>query len=717
MTVPKVSIIVPVYNVEKYISACLDSLVNQTLRDIEIICVNDATPDNSIHIIEDYMRKDRRIRLVHHEVNQGLGPARNSGVEVALAPYVGFVDSDDMVALDMFEKMYNEISIVDNIDLVCCPIAGISEDGLTRTKAGCFRNGRYSSVDFLSRPEFYELLLPCWNKLYKTEYVRKIKQLPIVSEDQPFLADYIKVTKNIFVIEGTAYFYRNRFDSLSKPKIHSCKHWDAFFYAHKLFFSILRDKLNNTTALPVQVGKRFFSVFWRIRRFELYKQPTWDEQRRSILIHLRNQDIPIKDVSVLLHVILYVILNFKGAAKTTKSLSLLGQRLCNYFAVYPTNRRLIYFIAHEIFKKLIFIVYSVVDLLEMKFFKMMSFFVRKKVWLVGERLDTAQENGKYFYEYIKYNHPEIKVYYVDSSWANTFKHKLLFYSSDVYANSHYNVAFPHTILGKERYKPSKNMLNVFLQHGITCSDVSPYYGKKKTSINMFVCGATPEYEAVSQDFGYNKNEVVLTGFARFDGLASYKTKRQILLMPTWRRHLMNLSHAEFVKSDYFVALFGFLSDSSMQRYLRENDLQLVFAPHYEMHVYIELFAELASDVVHIVNTKNTNVQNLLKESELLITDVSSVQFDFAYMRKPVIYFWWDYEHIIHTHLKKGYFDFETMGFGTIVKNKSDLIDKIIDIGNNNWENESIYMDRINQFFPYHDTDNCERIYREIMKRI
>ena len=106
MLSPLVSIIVPIYNVEQYLAECLDSLVNQTLRDIEIICVNDASPDKSKDIAEQYAMRDSRVRVVSHVKNQGLGPARNTGVENATAPYIMFIDSDDVVRHNMAERLY-----------------------------------------------------------------------------------------------------------------------------------------------------------------------------------------------------------------------------------------------------------------------------------------------------------------------------------------------------------------------------------------------------------------------------------------------------------------------------------------------------------------------------------------------------------------------------------------------------------------------------------
>lgn len=95
-----ISVIVPIYNVQNYIAECLESIISQTYRDLEIICVDDCGLDNSISIVKKYMKKDDRIKLVHHEENQGLGGARNTGISVANGEYIYFMDSDDKIERD-----------------------------------------------------------------------------------------------------------------------------------------------------------------------------------------------------------------------------------------------------------------------------------------------------------------------------------------------------------------------------------------------------------------------------------------------------------------------------------------------------------------------------------------------------------------------------------------------------------------------------------------
>ena len=113
---PKISIIIPVYKVEKYLSRCMDTILNQTLKDIEIILIDDGSPDNCPELCDEYAKQDNRVKVIHKN-NEGLGFARNSGLEIATGEYVAFVDSDDYVKKSMFEELYNELK-VNNLDVV-----------------------------------------------------------------------------------------------------------------------------------------------------------------------------------------------------------------------------------------------------------------------------------------------------------------------------------------------------------------------------------------------------------------------------------------------------------------------------------------------------------------------------------------------------------------------------------------------------------------------
>ena len=126
---PKVSIIVPVYNEEEYVSTCLDSLINQTLDDIEIILIDDSSTDNSLNILLDYAKKYPNIKVYHNEKNIGQGASRNRGLSLATGEYIGFVDSDDYIRNTMYEDMYKAVLNNNYPEVVTTEIMFVKDDG------------------------------------------------------------------------------------------------------------------------------------------------------------------------------------------------------------------------------------------------------------------------------------------------------------------------------------------------------------------------------------------------------------------------------------------------------------------------------------------------------------------------------------------------------------------------------------------------------------
>ena len=167
---PKISIIVPVYNVEQYLAECIESIRNQSLTDIEIILVDDGSPDNSGAICDDYARKDDRIRVIHKK-NGGLSSARNAGLEVAIGEYIGFVDSDDWVDGEMYEVLYKN-AVENQAEIAACNIAKMGLDGQ-------FENFDIGNKDILfTRAEGMEELIrnqkltfSSCNKIYKRKSI------------------------------------------------------------------------------------------------------------------------------------------------------------------------------------------------------------------------------------------------------------------------------------------------------------------------------------------------------------------------------------------------------------------------------------------------------------------------------------------------------------------------------------------------------------------
>ena len=178
MSKVKVSVIVPVFNVGDYLSTSLDSILNQSLEDIEIICINDGSTDDSLKILENYAKKDNRIKIISKE-NEGQGTARNVGLDNACGEFISFVDADDFIKKDMLEKLYNK-SVNGNLDLVMCKVSSfdnethVIDDNLWYYSLKCFSGFKKEVFNNLDTKEFTSLIsVTPYNKLYRRSFVEK----------------------------------------------------------------------------------------------------------------------------------------------------------------------------------------------------------------------------------------------------------------------------------------------------------------------------------------------------------------------------------------------------------------------------------------------------------------------------------------------------------------------------------------------------------------
>ncbi len=221
----KVSIIVPVYNVEKYLRQCLDSIVNQSLKEIEIICVNDGSTDNSQQILEGYAQKDKRIKIINKK-NLGVWSARNTGMEYATGEYIGFVDSDDYIDEKMYEKLYMNAKS-NKSDMVMCP-AYVFDDNNPELNY----KKPYFSLEYFDKKFdnivfdhtktgnlIFRVNVTCWNKIYRSQFLNEIgaKFHKMYFEDNIFFYENYLKARRISIIRDFLYYYRiNRAGSFIK---------------------------------------------------------------------------------------------------------------------------------------------------------------------------------------------------------------------------------------------------------------------------------------------------------------------------------------------------------------------------------------------------------------------------------------------------------------------------------------------------------------------
>ena len=209
-----ISVIIPIYNVEKYLDRCVDSIINQTYKNLEIILVDDGSPDNCPKMCDDYAKKDSRIRVVHKE-NGGLSDARNAGMEVATGEYVSFIDSDDYISLDFYETLFQ--TMIDNdSDIVECSVVKFYENEKFDEYSDDLKVTNYETVDALdgliSENPFKQHV---WNKLYKSSVALDIPYaVGKLNEDEFWTYQVFGKAKKVTRINKTMYYYFQRNGSI-----------------------------------------------------------------------------------------------------------------------------------------------------------------------------------------------------------------------------------------------------------------------------------------------------------------------------------------------------------------------------------------------------------------------------------------------------------------------------------------------------------------------
>lgn len=347
------------------------------------------------------------------------------------------------------------------------------------------------------------------------------------------------------------------------------------------------------------------------------------------------------------------------------------------------------------------------------------------IWLISERGVDARDNGFHLYEYIKKFHPELEIKFVISKNSPDFEkiadgdvvlygskeHYILFKTAGALISTHIMGYSPDMSLFWRMDKKGLLKLKgkkVFLQHGVTCS-YQPSFNKRFTKLDLFIVSSEKEGDSIKNNNGYGDTVIKCTGFCRYDTLIdkSSNSKKIILIMPTFRKWLNYVD--DFRSTDYFKNWNGLLNNDDFLKFIEANDIKVLFYPHFEIQKYIKEFKSKSKNVV-ICSFDKYDVQDLLKIANVLITDYSSVQFDFAYMEKKILYYQFDEKKFYREHYKKGYFDFRKMGFGKVCTGESDLIKNLRD-----FKTDKIFIKRKDTFFGHYDRNNSKRVFDEIRK--
>ena len=375
--------------------------------------------------------------------------------------------------------------------------------------------------------------------------------------------------------------------------------------------------------------------------------------------------------------------------------------------------------------------------------KMANMFKHRELWLISDRVSSADDNGEHFFKYMVQNHKDKNVFFVLTKDSpdyqriskigkvidpNSNRYKLMFQRAD-YVLSSQAEDYIYNPLGKSgKYLSDLYRFKfIFLQHGIIMNDLSPWLNVNAKKMDMFVTSAKREYESIlNYNYHFGDKVVKLTGLPRYDSLIEkskkYKLQNIIMLSFTWRREFASrinqktgerAYNEKFKESEYFKFINSLINDKRLLDALKKYNYKLRFIPHPNVLAQLKDFT--FNNYVEVEDGK-IDYQKEFCQNKLLITDYSSVFFDFSFLKKPVLYYQKDKDEFYKGQIyEKGYFDYEKDGFGKVIMEYDKLIDEIIRSIKNDCRLDEVYDKKIDEFFAFKDGNNCERVYDEIKK--
>ena len=273
---PLISVVVPIYNVEQYLERCVNSILQQTYQNLEIILVDDGSPDNSGAICDSYSFLDQRIKVIHRR-NGGLSDARNVGLDMASGEFIAFVDSDDTIMPEMIEKLFQRIDI-DQSDMSFCGYRQVNQDGDILSEV-VLPDNVLTGFDALrvSYENQGVLFTLTWNKLYKRRLFENI-HFPVGKYHEDEYTTYLLIDRcsRISVLREPLYLYMQRNNSIMQ-EMYSVKRLDGIDASYERYI-YYKKKGGQYRELLVPEGNTFAQVFYRSKL--LFKPQTKEEKKR-----------------------------------------------------------------------------------------------------------------------------------------------------------------------------------------------------------------------------------------------------------------------------------------------------------------------------------------------------------------------------------------------------------------------------------------------------
>ncbi len=360
-----------------------------------------------------------------------------------------------------------------------------------------------------------------------------------------------------------------------------------------------------------------------------------------------------------------------------------------------------------------------------------------RIWLISDRIDNAGDNGEVLFKYICEHKPEgVRPMFVIGEIAKPeVKERLskigevLIAESKIYK---YYFLMADKIISSSAgeftinafdslrhcYIDLYNFRYYFMNHGVNCGDCSKWLNKYNKNMRVFfTTGESERRNIIERGYNLEPEQVIITGLARFDALYD-NPKKQLLVLPTWRRaynmcyddKTSSIYYEGFKETDFFKFYNGLITDERLLKVMREKGYTGLFCLH---PIFAKQSAHFENSDVFKINEGFVDYNKAFAESSVMVTDYSTIAFDFAFLNKPIVYTQFDKEEFYENQIYDECFDYANEGFGPVCEDLDSAVEALVKIIENDCKNE--YIDRVDKFFVHHDRHNAQRILEAVLE--
>ncbi len=702
---PLISVIVPVYNVEKYLEKCIKSILNQSYTDIELILVDDGSTDSSGAICDSFASEDSRVRVIHKE-NGGVAAARNTGVEEKKGEFYCFVDSDDTVHPNYILNLHKIIT-EHNADIAMSAYLYAWDDGRKkRTRNAEFSDNHIftdTGKDALGKMLYSKIYAPaCYSKLFRTSKIKVHFPPYAIGEDMLASVDYLMQAEKVVMSNEPHYYYMQHEESV----MHSVNPEKIFHLVTTgdEMMKIVSEKCpENKSAAAYYIVEKNIDAFFKISSVGGHKEKL-DTIRKNIK---KYAPVVASDSNAHMHI--------RKEAKVA-GFGMSAVRL------YKKIKKLLGGV-----KKYIF------DDLPKVIVKLVSFLPRHNI-IIFESIPSFADNTYWFFKYLVENTDIEKKYKlvwrvrtVDDIRDEVCGRKIRCIVKNAKTTKqkielgyYWNFAKFIVDCNDYVYKKHPRQKRVFLGHGMPLKIVRDYdLLKGEVDMNMIT---TYNLNRHFYDIGDKDENMRNYGYCRTDvlhknaGVRENRDKTYIVWMPTYRQHTR--ADSLRIENNFPLGLPVIKSHEQMaeiNEFLKENNTILYLRPHPSQDVSVMKLDEMSNIVIADNKYLNgTQVYDFLTGTDALITDYSSVYYDYLMIDRPIALAVEDLPEF-SAKWPMIFDDFKANFKCPYIDTVEDLKKFIKDVASDNDEFREERLKAKARFYDYTDGRTCERVYNFMVK--